>query len=358
MKRDLFFSVIIPTYNRRDALEQTIRCVLLQSYPSHRYELIVVDDGSTDSTGKYLQQLAFAGSLRFISQRNAGPAAARNAGAQIAHGEVLVFTDDDCLPEPGWLAALDAGYNNPYNQYRAAIGGPVRNQASEHWLNRLAAVQEQHRSNDAEAPEFLDTANASYRRTVFLQVGGFREFLPFPSSEDTDLSLRCIMAGYALHSMPDAIVYHAGRTCLRSLLKQSWLRGISEGYIRVMYATFRAFTPSEKWSGMVHLWLNRMVALVDYTPLLIRPLIRGGIVSFRMALLTVSEMCFFFCTLLPRQVVRYHMQKSTSIHIGLYLLVESLCYLLRWMGRVVGTFRCEVRETGWQRISRQFHENE
>ncbi len=347
----LFFSVIIPTYNRRRALEQTVQCVFHQHYPRQCYELIVVDDGSTDGTVDYLRQLAREDKLRFISQRNAGPAAARNNGARIARGKILAFTDDDCQPEPGWLAALAASYNCVHIQNCVAVGGPVRNLLNDHWLYQLAAVQEQHRSNDVESPEFLDTANASYLRTVFFELGGFRQFLTFPGGEDTDLSLRCVMAGYTLHSTPCAIVWHAGRTSLSHLLRQCWLRGVSEGYIRVLHPAFRAFPPARKWSGVVHLWLNRLVATSDSVPLIIRPPIKGFIMTLRIALITLKEMHFFINVILPRQAVRYYAQHS-RLQVGAYLVIDSLCYLLRWLGRVAGTFRCVVHETGWQCIGK------
>ncbi|HEV8051797.1 MAG TPA: glycosyltransferase family A protein, partial [Parachlamydiaceae bacterium] len=86
-------SVVIPAYNAEQFIGQTIQSVLDQTYPCH--EIIVVDDGSTDSTKEVLKR--FDGSIRYLYQQNKGPSAARNAGIQVAQGEFICFLDaDDC----------------------------------------------------------------------------------------------------------------------------------------------------------------------------------------------------------------------------------------------------------------------
>ena len=136
------FSVVVPTYNRVSTLRQCLKGLLIQDHPD--YEIIVVDDGSTDGTAEVLMQ-EFS-SIRYFQQKNAGPAAARNRGLQAATGEIIAFTDDDCLTPPDWLTQLAAGYirhsevagvgggliappeilaTNPYAQYERYIARDV-----------------------------------------------------------------------------------------------------------------------------------------------------------------------------------------------------------------------------------------
>lgn len=100
------FSVVIPTYNRAATLRQTLTALMAQDYPD--YEIIVVDDGSTDDTRAMIAR-EFP-QVRYIYQQNRGPAAARNRGIAHARGEIIAFTDDDCVPPRDWLARLADGY--------------------------------------------------------------------------------------------------------------------------------------------------------------------------------------------------------------------------------------------------------
>src|SRR6266542_3589679 len=91
-------SVVVSTYNRRDVVLRTARTLLQQDYPSSQYEIIVVVDGSADGTAEALR--ALSPRLCVLEQENRGPAAARNAGARAASGELLTFLDDDMTCEP------------------------------------------------------------------------------------------------------------------------------------------------------------------------------------------------------------------------------------------------------------------
>src|SRR4051812_22944479 len=99
------FSIIIPTYARREQLVGCLQSIVALDYPPDRFEVIVVDDGSPHSLEDSVRPFTVAMDLKLLRQSNAGPAAARNRGAASARGDFLVFTDDDCLPEQSWLNA-------------------------------------------------------------------------------------------------------------------------------------------------------------------------------------------------------------------------------------------------------------
>ena len=98
-------SVIIPTYNRKGFLQETLSSLTQQTYPSDRFEVIVVADGSTDGT-KEIEAETFPFTLRYFWQTNQGDAAARNTGAQQSRADILVFLDDDILVDSDYLTYL------------------------------------------------------------------------------------------------------------------------------------------------------------------------------------------------------------------------------------------------------------
>src|SRR5919108_1521730 len=109
-----FCSVIVPTRGRPDQLRDCLESLAQLEHPRERYEVIVVDDGGSLVPATYVDAFSERLDLRMLSQRRSGPAAARNAGAAKARGQLLAFTDDDCLPDRPWLAQLVAAFEeNP-----------------------------------------------------------------------------------------------------------------------------------------------------------------------------------------------------------------------------------------------------
>src|SRR5919107_2893076 len=119
-----FLSVIVPTFQRPDGLSRCLDALAAQELPRARFEVVVVDDGSAEPPRAIVSRFMPRLDVRLIVQQNAGPAAARNAGAAAARGTLLVFTDDDCRPDPRWLRVIaDAAARHP----DCAIGGRVQN---------------------------------------------------------------------------------------------------------------------------------------------------------------------------------------------------------------------------------------
>ena len=224
-------SVVVPTRNRAESLERMLRSLGQVNYPRDRGEVIVVDDGSHDATGKLVEtlQAEFPFVLRYVYQAAAGVAAARNRGYHTAKGEVIVFVDDDCLFEPGWLLHLVSGLMQPQV---GAVGGPDRELGQASFLARCI---------DWTVTSFVGTGNvrggrrfrvARYyprsfnmaaRRQALDKVGGFDLTLPY--GEDIDLSYRIRKAGYALACVPAAAVWHHRRASLPSFMRQIFIRG-------------------------------------------------------------------------------------------------------------------------------------
>lgn len=204
-------SVIIPVYNGATEILRCLNALAAQQPHDPALELIVVDDGSTDGTAAAVQAWRAAHPnvrLQLHSQANAGPAAARNHGAQLATGALLLLTDADCIPAPGWVEAFRAAFAAP-NPPDAAMGAytsaqttPAARFAQLEFEERYALMRRQ------PALDFVATYAAAYRRAVFLEAGGFDVAFRRANNEDVELSYRLAALGKRMHFVPAATVEH------------------------------------------------------------------------------------------------------------------------------------------------------
>jgi cellulose synthase/poly-beta-1,6-N-acetylglucosamine synthase-like glycosyltransferase len=194
-------SVIVPVFNGANTLDACLEALAGQSTGETEYEVIVVDDGSTDGSAGVAARYG----VQVIRQKNAGAAAARNRGAQLAQGAILLFTDSDCEPLPDWLEQIlipfadprVAGVKGAYRTRQGSVVARFTQAEYEEKYERLARMDQ---------IDFVDTHSAAYRRDVFLAQGGFDP--DFLLDEDQELSYRLAEAGCRLVFAPLAVVYH------------------------------------------------------------------------------------------------------------------------------------------------------
>lgn len=210
-------SIVVPSFRRPAHLAECLAALgRLRGGP---YEIIVVDDGSPRSLEPVCA--AFGGTVRYLWQDNAGPAAARNAGAAAARADILAFTDDDCQPRPDWMEALLAHHRGDESRL---VGGRVMNLLVE---NPYAAASqslcdflyEWFDASGGQAP-FFTSNNIACSRSAFERLGGFDATFPLAAAEDRDFGLRWRDAGGELVYAPDAIVGHSHNLDLGSFLRQ------------------------------------------------------------------------------------------------------------------------------------------
>lgn len=194
-------SVVVATRDRAARLRSLLDALTAQTLPRGRFEVVVVDDASTDDTPSALRNGSVETGLRH--ERPRGPAAARNTGWRAARAPLVAFTDDDCRPEPGWLeAGLAASAAAP----GALVQGRTRPEpADEEALGRSPRARTIR--IDALGP-FYETCNVFYPRALLERTGGFDERITTPGSEDTDLALRAFEQGARAVFAPDALVNH------------------------------------------------------------------------------------------------------------------------------------------------------
>ena len=202
-------SVVIPVHNRAAMLLDCLRGLAAQSLGCHAFEVVVVDNCSTEDLGPTLEQGRALGlDLRVArTARDQGPAPARNLGVQMARGAVIAFTDSDCRPTPDWLARALPRFDDPAIAF---VGGPVLPKPEQHFTLTSRATF----ITRVEHPSF-PTANLLMRRDVFLAHGGFDTTLSFsdPFSRavecaDTDLAWRVLKAGHRHAFVAEAVIEH------------------------------------------------------------------------------------------------------------------------------------------------------
>lgn len=225
-------SVIIPTWNRRELLREVIESLWRQSLPPEQFEVIVVDDASSDGTDEMIRTMQQQSpcTLRYERMnRNRGATHARNVGARIARGEILAFTDSDCAAGVNWLRrGVEALQGKPTGFISGAILDKPGQPATLFSVGAGALP--------GENPTY-PTANVMYRAEVFWAVGGFDESAWFSAYKDqvvecgdSDLAWRTIEHGYQNAFVPEMIVFHEVRqlSLYRWMISQLRFRSIPE----------------------------------------------------------------------------------------------------------------------------------
>jgi GT2 family glycosyltransferase len=207
-------SIVLSTYNRCEMLRPALDRLLAQSPGSPLYELIVVDNHSTDDTRAVVESCIArsAGRMRYIYEPRQGLSHARNAGVLAARGDLVGFTDDDVRVSEGWVGAIVRAFDS--HEEVDCVGGrtlpiwpspPPRWLTPLHWVGPLA-LQDYGAHPfviDARGPLTLAGANLALRRKVFDRIGLFSP--DFPRSEDTELLLRFWLAGMRALYVPDML---------------------------------------------------------------------------------------------------------------------------------------------------------
>jgi glycosyltransferase involved in cell wall biosynthesis len=207
-------SVVIPTHNRLEVLAEVVQALEFQDGPPP-FEVVIVDDGSTDGTADWLRGGAFRVPLRSIAQENHGPAAARNTGVAAASGRWVAFLGDDTVPSPGWLATHREAHRQRGDDPRLAVIGytgwhrrmrlnPFLRYINEHGLQFGYALID----DKEDVPfNFLYTSNLSLPRDLLL-AEPFDLRFPYPAWEDIELAYRLKRRGLRIVYEPAATVAH------------------------------------------------------------------------------------------------------------------------------------------------------
>ena len=237
--KTLQVSIIIPTRNRKDSLKECLLSLTHLDYPQNKYEVIVIDDGSTDGTEDMIIEIRDSLTYTFHYGRlkeKKGVSSARNLGMQITKGQIFVFADDDCLFEKGWLTNLLNGFNSPKV---GAVGGLDRtpedatifSKCVDYLFTSFIGTGGLRRGEGLRVGRYYPKGcNMAVLREAVDCVGEFDEHLV--PGEEIEFGYRIEKAGYKIRFVPGAFVWHKRRTSLRALLQKMF----KIGYTRVVLA--------------------------------------------------------------------------------------------------------------------------
>ena len=256
---DVAVSVVVPTHNRAGRCADLLRRLASQSIGSDRFEVLVVDDGSTDETTDVLASLVGEVPYRLVPLRtpaNRGPAAARNIGWRAASAPLVACIDDDCVAEDGWLAAgvaafeNDAGLGVAQGRTRPPDGVDVT-KVQGWYMWRVVS----------EATPYFDACNIFYRRAALEGTGGFDEQMlwwssgpggatPVPWGEDTAAGWAVVEAGWGRGFVADAVVVH-------DVEDRGWLWHVKHGYLDLLIVALAVQHPGFRREAFWRPWAYR-----------------------------------------------------------------------------------------------------
>ena len=229
---DFLFSVIIPTFNRADEIKELLNSLSKQTIPHNHFEVLIVDDGSTDNTKDVIESIKSRSDLniRTLYQDHKGPGEARNLGMKNAKGKYFVFIDSDCIADNNWLAA----YKQEVEQKDVAgFGGP------DSVLPNFKPVQ---KAIDYSMTSFITTGgirghskkkiskyyprsfNMGVRADIVKRIGGMGKLR---HGQDIEFSNRILSTGESIIKVADAVVYHKRRISIKKFFKQVYNWGVA-----------------------------------------------------------------------------------------------------------------------------------
>lgn len=238
-----FISIIVPVRNAERTIDKTFEYLTAVDYPKDRQEIIIADGGSTDRTLQIIQ--TWQSHYPFIKLVEVpdckSPGHARNAALKAATGELILFTDGDCAPNPDWIheivkpfysdpaiggvggevLTLRTELDNPTEDYCEQTGFlSVSGRCGITENGYLPGLTDKapHEVNGGNYSPFFATANVAFRKSAIDEIGG--QFWNEPTGEDVDFSLRILQKGYKLYFAKSAVVRHMHRVSLDSYLRQ------------------------------------------------------------------------------------------------------------------------------------------
>jgi glucosyl-dolichyl phosphate glucuronosyltransferase len=253
---DSYISVVAPTRNRSSILEKFLISINRQNLPSSEFEVIIVDNGSTDNTRKLVEEfMGTMPNLRYLYEPNPGLHAGRHLGFAEAHGDILVYADDDIEAFPTWLESIQKCFQNPKV---AMVGGknlPSFESKPPRWLEYMwkpqysgdkilghLSILDMGEEKKEIEPWLIFGCNFSIRRHVLRESGGFhpdgmpQNLIQYRGDGETWVSQYVESQGYIAVYHPEASVYHwvsNERMTLEYFCRRAYNQGISDSYTKI-----------------------------------------------------------------------------------------------------------------------------
>lgn len=230
MKSLPFVSVIVPVRNGEKVLRDCVGSILKTDYPLDRLEILVVDNGSTDGTAEIIKSFP----VRYVMESHRGAPAARNAGVRACRGDIIVFTDADCVVSQGWLGeVLQAFEEDGVGGVAGEIVAYNSKTPAERYAAKVRHLSPRKYLARPHLP-FAVFANLAFRGEVFDKIGLLDDSLI--QGDSTDFCTRFFReTGLKLKYAPKAVVFHRHRTTTWEFFKQQWYYGRGHALLYIKY---------------------------------------------------------------------------------------------------------------------------
>ena len=262
-------SVVIPVYNAEDTIIDCLDSLAEQTINKEYYEVICIDDGSTDRTSKLLKKYIQIANYKIFNQINSGPARARNEGAELAVGDIILFTDSDCILDRNWISEMIkpledksiAGVQGAYKTKQISI------------IALFDQIDIESRYNKMKKKNFIDsigTYSAAYRRDIFMKYEGFNTNYKAASGEDIEFSFLLNKNGYKLVFAENAICYHKHPDTILKYLQIKFSRGywrtlLYKNYKNKIYNdTYTSFILKLQYLCITLIFISSVLVLLNF----------------------------------------------------------------------------------------------
>ncbi len=239
-------SVVICAFNAERTMDACLASLRTLRYPT--YEVVVVNDGSTDRTLEISQRYP---EVRIFSQENKGLSVARNVGYENASGEIIAYTDSDCVVDPDWLTYL--AFKFVHGGF-VAVGGPNLPPPEESRTAACVAASPggpAHVLIDDEVAEHIPGCNMAFLKTTLQEIGGF-DPIHRAAGDDVDLCWRLQNHGHAIGFSPAAMVWHFRRNTIKAYLKQQMGYGKAEAQLYFKHPFRFNMLGQSQWIGRIY----------------------------------------------------------------------------------------------------------
>ncbi len=239
-------SVVVCAYNAERTMFACLASLEKLNYPN--YEVVIVNDGSTDRTREISERF---GKFRLINQENKGLSAARNVGIAAAEGEIVAFTDSDCVADPDWLHYLITTFTR---SGRAAVGGPNFPPPEDTLVPSAVAVSPggpTHVLMSDDVAEHIPGCNMAFKKTALAEINGFDPVFR-AAGDDVDLCWRLQNQGYQIGFSPAAVVWHFRRNTVKAYLSQQRGYGKAEAQLYFKHPYRFNLLGQSRWLGRIY----------------------------------------------------------------------------------------------------------
>ncbi len=256
-----YVSIVIPVLNGARHINSCLKSLTQLEYPENNFEILVVDNGSTDGTIEIIRAFQTSNpQIKLHSEKVQNSYVARNLGVMNAKGQIIAFTDVDCIVDKNWLINLVKGFSR---SLVGGVAGEILPGDVDSLIERYCAkagIVSQKATMDSEFLPYPQTANVAYRKKLFDRIGNFNRII---SCGDADFAWRVrLETDYKIVYAPDAILFHRHRQSLKGLFKQQFKYGYGG---KLLYEKYKKFYGSAlKYRLNTSAQTNYMIKIINY----------------------------------------------------------------------------------------------